>query len=124
VKHSPVTSRALHGAPPTGLSVSRGAVPILGPLTTSDMSGAGGPANQWDRLIAAARRRGDEAAAVQLQADRAKTCLAFGIQEAVWIATPSQAAMFGLRSAAARNGVSILDLTVTKRADGSAGIAA
>jgi hypothetical protein len=48
---------AARGSQPDAGEARRRAPSLLGPLTTSDMSGAGGPANQWDRLIAAALAR-------------------------------------------------------------------
>jgi hypothetical protein len=78
---------------------------IYGPLTTSDLRGAGGPANQWDIWIRNALRRGDAKAAADLQASRAKLAITFETLEPVWVPTPHQRLMLALRGGAAANGV-------------------
>lgn len=81
-----------------------------GPLTTSDMAGAGGPFNKFDNDIAAARRRGNPLLAARLQEARARINLSFGVLEPVWIATDHQRVMLALR--ACPTGLRVMDAKV------------
>lgn len=104
------SSTVLANAPgPTGGAVSSAnASTIFGPLTSHDMTAAGGPFNKWDCDIAAARRRGNHQLAKRLQEARARINIAFGRLEPVWVPSDSQRAMLRLRKGAAVDGVATM----------------
>jgi hypothetical protein len=66
---------------------------LYGPPTTNALSGAGSPMNDWDERIERALRHGDEKLAQGLREARARTNLAFGIVEPVFIPRGIVAAM-------------------------------
>lgn len=62
-----------------------------GPLTTHKLEGAGGPCNDWDGMIA--RAVGDEDAILRICEARARTNLAFGVTESVFVPSDIMGAM-------------------------------
>jgi hypothetical protein len=73
----------------------------LGPPTTRRMTGAGGPLNDWDKMIDSAKARGDHKGAAALQVARAKWNIALRRLEPVMLPMVAQQAFYR----AARDGV-------------------